>query len=454
MKNRKRFAAIPLAIVVIALALGTLACKDELPPVAQANLTGKPVIPAAVVLGHEVTANVNALSGTGEISYKWEHSSTANGEFTPIEPNGTSRTFQVVYQQFVVEAGRYIRVTVTREGLAGSASSNAAEIYDESNVTINSVTINKPTTITNDQVETGKKYTFTATVANSVGTNVFQEVNWSVTGNSSATTVISADGELSVAYDEDEDGELTITATSKYNNNQYDYVVLTVAQGEGPPDGTLTLELASFLAGHDDSSNFRDTANAQSGTEDGWYFMKSSKTTIGNGSYEISLTLAAPVDITPYQYMTFDMKADAANVLTDIEGFYPRFRNSAGNFVQYARSNSADNDQGGGASAWTMYGDWDRFRVAATSGPTTVRPLGFLIVNGSSSNSILPGRPQANPHEVSPFGGNVESIKEAISVIVLRFICTSTTVFDSKVYFRNFQLHMERPGEPPLPVAP
>jgi len=429
MKNIKRFAP---AVLLIALAIGMAACKDEPPPVSN-SLTGTVSIPQKVMMGQRVDADTSALlGGNGVISYQWQTSDRADGQFEDIE-NETDSYCQIPDdpETQVFEVGRYLRVTVTREGRTGSRSSDGAEIIAA--ILVGSVEITF-----NQDVSAGSTYTLTAVV-----NDLFEElhpiqgVTWSVSGASSANTNINpTTGVLTIGATET--GTITVTATSVADPSVSSVPKVLVI---GEIETTLTLNIAAFAAVVDTSSAFRDPELATpSGSSDGWYFIKNAKTTIGNpasGTYEVQLTLATPIDISAYQFLTFDMKADAAPVLVDMNGFYPRFRNSAGNFVQYARSNSGDNDQGGGPSLWSYYGDWHRFREDLRLAPTTPKTLGFWIA-GPTHEPV--GLPNDDP--------TVRAVKETLSFITLRWICTTANNIDSAVYFRNFKLYVSRPDVP------
>ncbi|MGB8452814.1 MAG: S-layer homology domain-containing protein [Anaerocolumna sp.] len=106
-------------------------------------------------------------------------------------------------------------------------SGTAAVTVTEVPVTVNSVIIT-PKTVT---VVTGSAITFSAAV---VGTNnPSQDVNWSVSGNSSLSTTISNTGELTIAVDETALA-FTVTAVSDIDNTKFDTAAVTITSTPEP----------------------------------------------------------------------------------------------------------------------------------------------------------------------------------------------------------------------------
>ena len=107
----------------------------------------------------------------------------------------------------------------------------ATAIYEPIPADVTSVTVH-PTQVT---VQIGAGYQFSATVAGE--NNPAQSVTWSVSGNSSAGTVINA-GLLTVGADETAE-ELTVTAQSTVDTGKSGTAAVTVSV-DAPPEATVT----------------------------------------------------------------------------------------------------------------------------------------------------------------------------------------------------------------------
>lgn len=75
-------------------------------------------------------------------------------------------------------------------------------------------------------LQRGTNANLTATVA---GNAEDKSVTWSVSGNNSEATTISADGALQIASDETAD-KVTVTATSVYDTRKSDSIEVTVTE--------------------------------------------------------------------------------------------------------------------------------------------------------------------------------------------------------------------------------
>ena len=83
------------------------------------------------------------------------------------------------------------------------------------------------------EVEKGKTQQFTAQVSGKNLTDADKKVNWSVSGNKSSKTVVSAAGLLSVSSDETAE-KLTVTATSTLDSSKKDTAEVTVKRNNAP----------------------------------------------------------------------------------------------------------------------------------------------------------------------------------------------------------------------------
>jgi uncharacterized repeat protein (TIGR02543 family) len=95
-------------------------------------LTGTVSIEGTAKVGEVLTANTGSLGGTGAISYQWGRGDTAAGSFVNI--NGATSSS---YTLAAADLGKHVRVTASRAGNSGTASSNAtAKVSMDINITI------------------------------------------------------------------------------------------------------------------------------------------------------------------------------------------------------------------------------------------------------------------------------------------------------------------------------
>jgi hypothetical protein len=81
-------------------------------------LTGAVSLSGTAKAGETLAADASALGGSGEIAYRWERSDSAAGGFADIAGAAGS-----AYTLAAADLGKYIRVTVRREGRSGAVSS-------------------------------------------------------------------------------------------------------------------------------------------------------------------------------------------------------------------------------------------------------------------------------------------------------------------------------------------
>jgi hypothetical protein len=209
---------------------GTVTPADYQETVTEFDLTGKVTAPAAWAAPVTSFTETDQYLGTGNGGYgnpvQWqtEDGSAVSGVFA----GGT------VYKAVVnlVPRSGLIFTGVPADSFTYSGAYSVTNAEDSGAVTITfpatdssysitDVTVT-PGTLTVDQ---GRTQTFTVTVA---GTPVTppQTVTWSVSGNNSAGTSISAAGVLTVATNET--GSLTVTATSTVDTSQSGTATVTV----------------------------------------------------------------------------------------------------------------------------------------------------------------------------------------------------------------------------------
>ena len=96
------------------------------PSVPVPSLTGTVSISGTAHEGETLTASTSSLGGSGTISYQWNRRTTETGTDTPIA-GATESTYIPVAD----DTGKYITVTVTRAGFAGSLTSIATAAVTE-----------------------------------------------------------------------------------------------------------------------------------------------------------------------------------------------------------------------------------------------------------------------------------------------------------------------------------
>jgi hypothetical protein len=158
-------------------------------------LSGSVAIPGFIKVGQEATANTSGLAGAGAISYSWKKADAENGSFAVISNAAANK-----YTPAATDAGKWLRVTVTRAEYTGELSSPAVKVQEQSAAapTITNVAVNPATT----SVARGGSRQFTVTVS---GTDnaAYQTVAWSIeTSGAAAGTFIDGTGRLTVASDE------------------------------------------------------------------------------------------------------------------------------------------------------------------------------------------------------------------------------------------------------------
>ncbi|MCL2796525.1 MAG: InlB B-repeat-containing protein [Firmicutes bacterium] len=130
------------------------------------------------------------------------------------------------------ETAATLTVTATSTADTSKSGTAAVTVSDVPVAEVTSVTVSPGTA----SVGKGGNQTFTAVVAGTL--EPAQDVTWAVSGNSSASTVISTDGVLTVGADETA-ATLTVTATSMADSSKSGTATVTVT-GEPPVTPTVT----------------------------------------------------------------------------------------------------------------------------------------------------------------------------------------------------------------------
>jgi hypothetical protein len=116
MKSVKTLGLIAL-VAVIGFSMAGCGGEDE-PP-----LEGLVYITGAVAVGQPLSVNTDYLKGTGTISYQWKRGSTKVGT--------NSNTYTTV----AADEGKFISVTVTRDGYSGSQTDTTKDVIGVSSWT-------------------------------------------------------------------------------------------------------------------------------------------------------------------------------------------------------------------------------------------------------------------------------------------------------------------------------
>ncbi|MCL2245011.1 MAG: Ig-like domain-containing protein [Treponema sp.] len=183
-------------------------------------LSGTVSITGIAKVGIPLTANILNLAGTGNVSYQWKSSTTADSAVTTDISGAVNQT----YTPSPSDAGKFLRVTVTRTGFIGSVTSASTTIVlssDAPTPTVTSVSVSPKTA----DVARGAEQQFSAVVTGT--NNPDTAVIWSLTGNISQNTTLTQAGLLTVAAGETSSA-LTVKAVSVADNTKSDTAAVTV----------------------------------------------------------------------------------------------------------------------------------------------------------------------------------------------------------------------------------
>jgi hypothetical protein len=124
--------------------MGTIVSVPVLVGVSNNVLTGSVTISGTPMVGRVLSANTDALGGTGAITYalggteaityQWQRANSANGSFAPID-GATSNTYTLLS----ADMGKYVRVEVEHADYAGTKASDPVVVQISS---LGTITIN------------------------------------------------------------------------------------------------------------------------------------------------------------------------------------------------------------------------------------------------------------------------------------------------------------------------
>ena len=342
MKNtiRRRITGI---ILIAGMILVMNACDDDTES-SGLQLMGSVTIPSEVIIGTDITADTSGLSGSGALSFVWEHSNAQDGQFAPISGE-TEATMTVTESTGVIEDGRYIRVVVTRADREGSRASNASLIVGSP--TINGVSISIAGNVS--EVGQGQSIQLSAVVTHdNPNTSLFQQVTWQITGGTSST--VTTAGMLHVGADEALGTELTITATSVIDPTKIsDELELEVIDTQ-----FHQITVNTFFTHREGGANavFVDDNGTDTAGRFGTIQMDGQTTYYIERAVYFGVTALYPVlpamapfitfaagDFTEYTRFSFDMAVENANLAANLKGLYPRFFGQASVTCRWALSN-------------------------------------------------------------------------------------------------------------------
>jgi uncharacterized repeat protein (TIGR02543 family) len=107
------------------------------PAGSQPTLTGTVTITGTAKAEQILTAETGAVNGTGQLSYQWKRDDSASGNFTAIT-GATASTYLLAE----VDVGKYIKVSVTRNGYASEVNSASVGPVLAANTVTHTVTFN------------------------------------------------------------------------------------------------------------------------------------------------------------------------------------------------------------------------------------------------------------------------------------------------------------------------
>lgn len=422
----KKIVGIALAALMV---LAMAACKDEV-ATGTPKLRGEVFIPAEIMMGMDVIADIDAVFGSGDTDYQWEACDTADGDY--YELVGATGDFFKAEGEGIVE-GYYLRVKITRSNRVGELYSNAGKIYPAAffeTVTIggDGSLVNEGNVLPNETRVVKAKVTH-----DGIDPDIFQAVYWSVSGTTANSgTTIDKKGNLKVG--KGETGIFYVTATSIYDDTVSDTITLVV----GAISSSLMLEIERVAiidritnpptnpANNGAAMNNGDDNCGPIGTHatlgSNGYFFENMKVPEGTADArnELYFYLAAPVVASNYNYLSYDIAGDNLNII-NFDGHYPRFIKQDPEPAVYTQL------------------------MVNTAWRAVVNPLvdNFEV---KWCKMVIPLNDKGLIHE-NPT--NWDTVKGGLDVVALRFINSGAgsgrTPVAGKVYIRNLQLHINHP---------
>ena len=439
-------------VLIAGLALIINACTDEPEGAQERELTGGVTIPDTVFLGDTVTANTSNLIGSSALSYVWEHSDSDDPEsFTAIDGE-TEASITLTEQADIIEAGRFIRVVVTRRNFLGSQTSQPAQIFNAGDITIISVEVSADVT----EVAPGQTYDLDVTVIhnNTENPGLFQDITWEIsprTAGAGYLTHITADNVLHVGSDIWTD-KLIITAKSDLDT--------TVTSTPLELDVTLGFDVHLVTLGGEfpiqalrenvNNQSFLSTTTPKEGVTanpmaDGAvaYFIRDAVVNIGTtvtstSTITVRFGFSSWVDLSGYTRMAVDMAADNRSVMDLINGFYPRVIGTGG--------------QGGGSARWNRNITFAHFNQALQTSPPAFATLevpltATVYIMGPFASAGHPNQAGcSNTHPANCIPVHVDQVLSHIVTVLLEFSLEERLTeapAAHNLYFRNLRFYKD-----------
>jgi hypothetical protein len=184
-------------------------------------LTGSVAVTGTTQAGLDLTANINDLGGGGTISYQWQRGDSAGGPFADIA-DATASTYALT----TADLGKFIRVTVSREGYTGTISSSPTSAVTHQPPGTRTIAVGfnyGAIAITGDN---GTNAIFkTSSTPNSVtltATADYTDVKWYVDGDE---TPAGSGNSITLAASEYSAKAHSVTFTGKKGGNLYSQVI-------------------------------------------------------------------------------------------------------------------------------------------------------------------------------------------------------------------------------------
>jgi hypothetical protein len=231
MKNTIKFLGIIAFVAVIGLMAVTCGDNgDPSGPTGDPALTGTVNITGTAQVGQTLTANTGSLGGSGTISYQWKR-----GETTGSVTSNITGAYSASYLLTEADLGKYIAVTVTREGYSSSVTSAATV----------AIVANTPPELTGSVTITGtamvgQTLTAVTTALNGTGTISYQ---WKRGDSSSGpgTNITDATASTYTLVAADEGKYITVTVTREGNSSSVTSTVTSAVAPVPALTGTVSI---------------------------------------------------------------------------------------------------------------------------------------------------------------------------------------------------------------------
>jgi hypothetical protein len=427
-----------------------------------------------------VEIDTDSVTGTGALSYQWQKKgSGAGAEFADIA--GETKDFlELTEANFAV--GTYIQVVITRAGYFGEVVSNSGVVRNAA--AIGSVTIETDDFVPEPEepeegepedppedpeepgvlvVKAGTSHTLKATVTLldlPDETDMFQQVMWTLSNNSAGTTVGKYTGELTVSGNEG--GVITVTATSVYSPDSSDSITLAIlgggSPGGGDPNDPTTLSLGQYITKFEPSDNgepgttiaggtdagkpagpqpadnggkeveYGKTVNSNPNKTDFWF--TNAKYSKDGPRYEPYFYLSTKVNATEYKFMSFEIKGEVTELMSEINQMYPRFKSTSHTVASGP--------------------DFIQFNASSNWGPSLT-----ILNDGAPGRWVRVVFPIGQTNGILHDGAtNYNGVMSQMDIVALRMITGNIApgiTADRKVSIRNLKLHLTEPRVEQVP---